>query len=73
MLGALSRLLTEASECCGFHDVITRRSANEETVDDHTEQAEDESIGLERMNLSQRQAVKACDNPLSLIWGPPGN
>lgn len=73
MLDALSRLLTETSECCTFHDVITRQSTEEEMISEGAENAEDETIHLEDMNLSQRQAVKSCDYPLSLIWGPPGN
>ncbi|KAG6889599.1 hypothetical protein C0995_016125 [Termitomyces sp. Mi166 len=75
-MDAVLRLLQEGQACCNFHDTITG-TANETAVE-----VEPETISImssnpmepsmnERLNQSQIEAVRSCDAPLSLIWGPP--
>lgn len=74
MKDALTRLFEEESECCLFFRTIIGRDVvrdhESEPVDNSEETVSDQiASGL---NSSQQAAVRSCEKPLTLIWGPPG-
>ncbi|KAG7440660.1 RNA-directed RNA polymerase [Guyanagaster necrorhizus] len=72
MMDALIRLLVEKEECCRYHHLITGETGGDEfpTING-AGGSEDFSYGTD-LNESQIEAIKSCEAPLSLIWGPPG-
>ena len=80
MMDAVQRLLLEDQTCCTFHDIITGSENNSAIVHGGggseaittAPSSATEPFGNGRLNQSQIEAVKSCDAPLSLIWGPPG-
>ncbi|KAG6895232.1 hypothetical protein C0992_002474 [Termitomyces sp. T32_za158] len=77
MMDAVLRLLQEGQECCNFHDIITGSKSETATEGEPGAVPIASSSAIEppvngRLNQSQIEAVKSCDVPLSLIWGPPG-
>ncbi|KAG5352321.1 hypothetical protein C0989_002856 [Termitomyces sp. Mn162] len=78
MMDAVLRLLQEGQACCDFHDIITGSENKSAMV--HVEgevipvasSSAAEPYVNGRLNQSQIDAVRSCDAPLSLIWGPPG-
>ncbi|KAG7097929.1 hypothetical protein E1B28_005240 [Marasmius oreades] len=73
MLDALTRLMKDKTECCGFYDIITgsQNSEAEATPTSFPPILEDDEH-IAGLNDSQETAIRSCRGPLSLIWGPPG-
>jgi hypothetical protein len=73
MMDAILRLMQDGNVCCMFHDAITDRQVR--AVDEASAEAEPDLTGEDmenKLNTSQKLAVKSAEFPLSLIWGPPG-
>lgn len=79
MIDALLRLLQERDTCCRFYSIITGDMNGEDNSfspaseeQELTLDSEASPEGIRSLNSSQQTAVRSCDGPLSLIWGPPG-
>ena len=84
MMDAVGRLVNDGSVCCSFSDLIVGKhtgdtdSRTEGDSDDQTKgksDADDDAIDdvdEDGLNPNQVRAVESSDNPLALIWGPPG-
>ena len=71
MLDAVGKLVRDGSVCCAFNDLIvgnhrgnTKGQADGEDLDGDLDE--------DGLNPNQVRAVESSENPLSLIWGPPG-
>ncbi|KAL0569074.1 hypothetical protein V5O48_012901, partial [Marasmius crinis-equi] len=74
MLDALTRLMKDKDECCGFYDIITgdHSGADSDTPIRSFPPILGADESIEGLNSSQEAAIRSCTGPLSLIWGPPG-
>ncbi|KAK0493854.1 RNA-directed RNA polymerase [Armillaria luteobubalina] len=71
MMDALIRLLMEKEECCRYHHLITGETSGD-GLPTTTPDPVAEFTYSPDLNESQIEAIKSCEAPLSLIWGPPG-
>ncbi|KAK0452148.1 AAA domain-containing protein [Desarmillaria tabescens] len=71
MMDALIRLLMEKDECCRYHHLITGEASSEAFPAVIPGPVAEFTYGQD-LNESQIEAIKSCEAPLSLIWGPPG-
>jgi regulator of nonsense transcripts 1 len=72
MMDAVIKLHTQKYEASGMFGLLSGIPNTSDFTDIPAITAE--GSGWEKFNDSQRDAiVKACNNELSLIWGPPGN
>jgi len=76
MIDALLRLFEDGIDCCRFYRTITSRCADQSDVDltefGQIEDNHSPEESIEGLNHSQSAAVRSCEVPFSLIWGPPG-
>ncbi|KAJ8087712.1 hypothetical protein PM082_006548 [Marasmius tenuissimus] len=72
MLDALTRLMREKDECCGFYDIITGDHSDSDDAPRSFPLILGDEEHIEGLNPSQEAAIRSCSGPLSLIWGPPG-
>jgi hypothetical protein len=77
MMDAIGRLVSEGSDCCSFSNLIVGKHQNDtdgQTEGDSDADDDDVNSNLDEhgLNPNQVRAVKSSDNPLALIWGPPG-
>ncbi|KAJ7754189.1 RNA-directed RNA polymerase [Mycena maculata] len=72
MMEALLRLLEDREGSCRYYSIITGTEPESATTLAST--ANDISVPEDYpdLNLSQVTAVESTNNPLSLVWGPPG-
>lgn len=73
-MDAILHLVQDTDDACLFHDKITRQSiAPAGHVENEDGQALDPADSTQQsLNYSQLSAVQASDEPMVLIWGPPG-
>jgi len=76
-MDALLRLLRDKEGSCGFYKVITGEELEGAPHSSATNSGADtdadaQSPSWDKLNDSQKEAVRSCTADLSLIWGPPG-
>lgn len=76
MLDAVGRLVNDGSVCCSFSNLIVgkhRGDTNGQRNDGGDADGDvDDSVDEDGLNRNQVRAVDSSENPLALIWGPPG-
>ena len=73
MLDAVGRLVRDGPECCAFSNLIVGKHQNgTEDQTDEDPEADADNLDEDGLNPNQVRAVESSDNPLALIWGPPG-
>ena len=76
MMDAIWRLVGDGSVCCSFSDLIVgnHQSDTDGQTDGDSDAGDDVAINVDEhgLNPNQVRAVKSSDNPLALVWGPPG-
>ena len=76
MLDAMGRLVKDGPTCCSFSSLIVGK--HQSNTDDQTDRGSDagadvtDNLDEDGLNPNQVRAVESSDNPLALIWGPPG-
>jgi hypothetical protein len=73
MMDAVQKLAVDGADRCVSHHLIKRMPGRDEDPEDlvtDDDYGDVEDAG--HLNPSQVAAIKSCDAPLSLIWGPPG-
>lgn len=76
MLDAVGRLVNDGTVCCSFSNLIVGKHRSEkggQTDGDDGDGDVDDNLDEDGLNPNQVKAVAASDNPLTLIWGPPGD
>ena len=71
MSDAVGKLVRDGSVCCAFSNLIVgnHRSDTKGRAD---EEDADGDLDEDGLNPNQVRAVESSQNPLALIWGPPG-
>ncbi|EGO30084.1 RNA-directed RNA polymerase [Serpula lacrymans var. lacrymans S7.9] len=74
MMDALLRLCQEKENCCSVYEMIVGEGRESVSMVQLDGDGSDElpQAYNEQMNSQQVLAVRSCEAPLSLIWGPPG-
>jgi len=73
MMDALLRLLQDREGSCLFYSIITGDTPADDTIFAvPASSSSDEIPEPDSLNPSQLTAIRSCEVPLSLIWGPPG-
>lgn len=75
MLDAVGRLVRDGSDCCAFGNLVVgkhRSDAKGQTDGDDADGDANDGPDEEGLNPNQVRAVESSENPLALIWGPPG-
>ena len=77
MLDAVGRLVNDGSVCCSFSNLIVGKHRGDKSGqtdgDDGDGDMDDNVVDEDGLNPNQVKAVESSENPLALIWGPPGN
>lgn len=76
MLDAVGRLVDDGPVCCSFSNLIVGKhqsGTNGQTDGGDADGDTDGEVDEDGLNRNQVKAVESSDNPLALIWGPPGN
>jgi hypothetical protein len=69
MLDAVGRLVNDGPVCCSFSNLIVGKHRS----DTNGQTDGDDNVDEDGLNRNQVRAVESSENPLALIWGPPGN
>ena len=75
-MDAVGRLVRDGPTCCSFSNLIVAK--HEGGTDGQTDEDSDASTDVaddldeDELNPNQVRAVESSENPLALIWGPPG-
>lgn len=77
MMDAVRRLVSEGSDCCSFSNLIvgkhqTGKGIETESDSDAGDVTNEVDLDEHGLNPNQVRAVKSSENPLALVWGPPG-
>ena len=76
MIDAIGRLVSDDSDCCSFSNLIVGKRQNDTDYQTEGNSGADDGVTLnvdeDGLNMNQVRAVKSSDNPLALVWGPPG-
>ncbi|KAJ7446567.1 RNA-directed RNA polymerase [Mycena latifolia] len=73
MMEALLRLMEDREMSCRYYSIITGTEPESPTALANLPRAVDASeADYAKLNQSQITAVESTDNPLCLVWGPPG-
>lgn len=75
MLDAVGRLVKDGTVCCSFSNIIVgkhRSNASGQTDGADADGGVDDNLDDDELNPNQVRAVESSENPLALIWGPPG-
>ena len=76
MIDAIGRLVRDGPICCSFSNLIVGKHKGDTggQTDRDSDEDDDGTDNLDEdgLNPNQVRAVESSDNPLALIWGPPG-
>ena len=76
MIDAIGRLVSDDSDCCSFSNLIVGKHQNDAADQTEGNSGADDgvthNVDEDGLNTNQVRAVKSSDNPLALVWGPPG-
>jgi len=75
MVDAVGKLVRDGSICCGFDNLIVGNHRGDTKGRADGEDADGDAIDdldEDGLNPNQVRAVESSENPLALIWGPPG-
>lgn len=75
MMDAVQRLVRDGPICCSFSNLIVGKHKGDTTGQTDRDSDEDgvtDNLDEDGLNPNQVRAVESSDNPLALIWGPPG-
>ena len=76
MIDAVGRLVDDGPVCCSFSDLIVGKHTGDvggqTKGDSGTDDDAADNVDEDGLNPNQVRAVESSDNPLALIWGPPG-
>lgn len=76
MLDAVGRLVDDGSLCCSFSHLVVGKHQSDtdgQSDGDDADADVDDNVDEDGLNPNQVKAVDSSENPLALIWGPPGN
>ena len=76
MLDAVGRLVRDGPICCSFSSLVVGKhkgDAGGQTDEEDPDGDVEEILDKDGLNPNQVRAVESTENPLTLIWGPPGN
>ena len=75
-MDAVGRLARDGPTCCSFSDLIVakHKSGTDGQTDEDFDASADvaDDLDEDELNPNQVRAVESSENPLALIWGPPG-
>jgi len=75
-MDAVGRLVRDGSLCCEFSHLVVGRHQGEADGQpdggDVDDDGVDDGLDVDGLNPNQVRAVESSENPLALIWGPPG-
>ena len=72
MIDAVGRLVRDGSICCSFSDLVVGRHVGDAEGQADADDDAGDNLDEEGLNPNQVRAVESSDDPLALIWGPPG-
>lgn len=76
MLDAVGKLVRDRSVCCAFNHLIVGKHPSNADRGQTDEGGADGDVGddldEDGLNPNQVRAVESSNDPLALIWGPPG-
>ena len=73
MLDAVGKLVRDGPVCCAFDNLIVGNHQGDTKGQVGGEDADSDNLDEDGLNPNQVRAVESSENPLALIWGPPGN
>jgi len=72
MLDAVGKLVRDGPICCVFDNLIVGNHRGDTKGQADGEDVDGDNLDEDGLNPNQVRAVESSENPLALIWGPPG-
>ena len=72
MLDAVGKLVRDGPVCCAFDGLIVGNHQGDTKGQADGDDADGDNLDEDGLNPNQVRAVESSENPLALIWGPPG-